>query len=209
MSQTVSLASGTRFKNRAGKFVQLAGAVSCIFPDALTLDDVAEILLASAKEDPTMASNLVLNTAVLNRQIVATAALEGGYAAGTALDITYGPNGEKTYTSVGVPPLLIPATTTVEDAADTVIVANFDGNLNSVLTDYKTGFSAKVAGVARVISTAVRQADHKQVKFTLASAVTPGQAVLLSFDSSLSDVKSDAGAKLQSFTDSVVINNVV
>lgn len=211
MSQTVVLAAGTRFK-QGREIVELTGGTaSFIFPTANSLDAVAEILANSAGQegDPSQVNNLVLNAAVLNRQIIASAAREGGYDAGTALDVTYGPRGERIYTTRGIPPVLVLATTTIEDAADTIIVANFDKDVNSALADYKTGFSVKVAGVARTISSAARQVDNKQIKFTLASAVTVGQAVLLSYNIATGDLKSDDGAELQSFTDSVVINNVV
>lgn len=212
MSQTVSLASGTWVK-LGEVLVQLQGAVNVLFPTANSLDAVAEILRASARQviDPSgvSAANLPLNAAIVNRQIVATAALEGGYAAGTALDITYGPAGNKLYTSRGVAPVLVPASTTIEDAADTIVVADFDQNLSSVLNNYLLGFSAKVAGVARVINSAARQADNSIIKLTLASAVTPGQAVVISFDPSLSDIVNATGGKPAAFTDAVVINNVV
>jgi hypothetical protein len=43
----------------------------------------------------------------------------------------------------------------------------------------------------------------------LAAAVAPGDAVLLSYDKEVGDLKSDTGAEVQSFVDSVVDNNVV
>lgn len=214
MSQTVSLASGTIFRTRNGKFVQLAGAVSCIFPDALGLDGVAEDLAAMAKEDPSMASNLILNAGVLNRQIVAAAPLDaqgkaqGGYDAGTALDITYGGDGQKIYTSRGVAPLVVPATTLVPNAAATRLQVDFDQNLSSVLNNYLLGFSAKVNGVARVINSAARQADNSVIWLTLASAVVNGDVVLVSFDPTLSDIVNATGGKPAAFTDQAVINQV-
>lgn len=208
MSIAITLQTGTRLKS-GREIVVLGAPVSATFPTALSLDGVAEILAASAKEDPSMASNLVLNASVLNRQVVAPTGGLAGYDAGTALNITYGPGGTRIYTSVGLVPNLVPASTSVEDAADTILVATFDADVNSATPNYLLGFTCKVAGVNRVINSAARQADNKIIWFTLASAVTPGQAVLLSFDSSLSDILSDTGAKLQSFTDAVVLNHVV
>lgn len=204
MSQTVSLASGTKFKTRAGKIIELAGAANCIFP-VDTLDEVAEILAAMSKVDPAMASNLKLNVGVLNRQVVGTAG-QGGYDAGTALDITYDSNGAKIYTSRGLAPLIVPASTLVPNAAPTRLQVDFDQNLSSVLNNYLLGFSTKVNGVNRVINSAALQADTSIIWLTLASAVTTGQIVLLSFDPSLSDIVSPTGGKPAAFTDVAVIN---
>jgi len=212
MSETVELAAGT-YLTLGGHLVQLNEAADFIFPDAIGLDSVAEILAASARRqhDQTglSARNLILNVGALNRQIVAPEGGLGGYDAGTALNVTYGPRGQREYATTGLVPTLVPATTTVEDAADTILVATFSQDINSPLNDFKTGFSCKVNGVARVINAAARQADNKVIWFTLASAVATGHPVLLSYNSALGDLESDTGAKLQSFVDAVVVNNVV
>jgi hypothetical protein len=214
MSVTVQLASGTRFRTKSGKFIQLTGAVNAAFVDAVgSLDEVAEILAETSREDPSMASNVVLNAAVLNRQIVAPATpldsqgkSTAGYDPGTALDVTYGPSGNRLYTSRGLAPLLVPATTLVPAATPTRLQVDFDQNLSSVLNNYLLGFSAKVNGVARAINAAALQGDNSIIWLTLASPVTTGQVVLVSFDPSVSDIVSATGAKPAAFTDAAVIN---
>jgi hypothetical protein len=202
------MAAGTRFK-LGREIVELTGGTaSFIFPSAPGPDAVAEILAASAGQegDPTQVNNLVLNAAVLQRQIVAGASKEGGYDAGTALDVTYGPRGERKYTTRGLAPVLVPAGTLVPNAAPTRLQVDLDQNISSVLNNYLLGFTCKVAGVNRVINSAARQADNSIIWLTLASGVTTGQAVLVSFDPSLSDIVSATGAKPAAFTDAVVIN---
>lgn len=215
MSQTVSLASGTWVK-LGEVLVQLQGAVNVLFPTANSLDAVAEILRASGRQiiDPSGASaaNLPLNAAIVNRQIVASTPLDaqgkgtGGYDVGTALDITYGPAGDKIYTSRGLAPVLVPAGTLVPLATPTRLQVDFDQNLSSVLNNYLLGFSCKVAGVARAINAAARQADNSIIWLTLASPVSTGQVVVVSFDPTLSDIVSPTGGKPAAFTDAAVIN---
>lgn len=214
MSQIVSLATGTWL--RMGNYaVQLNGAASVLFPDANNLDAVAGILAASNTKQsgqspdpgkPDVFKNLVLNLAVLNRQEIASKV--PGITDGNAIDITYGPRGERINTDKGVP--LANPTGLVQTAAPgaSVLAATFPGQVNSLLADYKTGFSCKVAGVARVINAAALQGGNLVIQFTLASPVTTGQAVLLSFDSTLSDLKNLAGAKVQSFTDLAMVNTI-
>lgn len=210
MSETVELAIGTRFK-MGGQMVQLAEAADVTFPSAIGLDSVAEILAASARpvEDPTglSARNLALNVGVLNRQVVAPAGGLGGYDEGTALDITYGPRGQRLYTTAGLVPTLLSAV--VEDAAPTILVLTFSADVNSVLNDYKVGFSCTVDAAPVVIDPAARQANNAVLHLTLAGPVLEGEVVLVSFNSALSDIKSDTGAKLQSFAGVAVDNNVV
>src|SRR5690349_15967716 len=104
MSQTVEFAAGTRL--RCGEyFVELAETADVIFPDATSLDTVADILQSSARFEPAAADNLPLNAAVLNRQEVSDGS--HGYPAGTAIDITYGPTG-RINTARGLPPVLVP-----------------------------------------------------------------------------------------------------
>lgn len=209
MSETVEMAAGTYFK-LGGHLVQLNEAADFIFPSAIGLDSVAEILAASARrqEDQTglSARNLALNVGALNRQVVAPAGGLGGYDEDTALNITYGPRGQREYTTMGLVPNLL--TAVVEDAAPTILVLTFDADLNSVLNDYKTGFSCTVDAAPVVIDPAARQADNKVLHLTLAGAVLEGEVVLVSFNSALSDIKSDTGANLQSFTGQAVENNV-
>ena len=210
MSMTVELAVGTVLR-LGNDLVTLNEAADFVVPGANSLDAVAEILAASNKSDLTAQSNLRLNAALVDRQEVATAALEGGYAAGTALDISYGPSGEKKYTAVGTPRVLVPVSTTIEDAADTKIIVDFDENIVSPGGNYLLGWSCKVATVARTINSAVRGTDQSTVELTLASAVTVGQAVVISYDIALGDIESqgEGGPQLQSFVDAVVDNNVV
>lgn len=206
MAQSVVLAEGTRLKC-GREIVELDETATVIFPNALSLDGVAEVLAASAKEDPSMASNLNLNVGVLTREVVAPAGGLGGYDEGTALEITYGPNGERIYTTNGPVPTVVPAETTIEDEADTIVVVKFDRNVVSPGEDPLLGFSAKVATVARTIDSAAI-VDNDTIELTLESAVTVGQAVTISYNSATGDIESEEGAQLQSFTDQVVDNNV-
>jgi len=213
MSQTVQLAAGTRFLV-GRELIELAEPADFIFPNARNLDEVAETLATSTAESVAQAANLRLNTAVLERQIIATSAQEGGFAAGTALDVSYGPRGEKIHTTRGIPPALNLAATTVQAGSATILRATFDRPVVSPGGNYALGFSVKVNGVARAINAAARQADHKIVHFTLASAVLNGEPVLLTYNASTGDLKGEAdvdnpgGAKVQSVTDAVVTNNV-
>lgn len=214
MSQTVVLATNTWLK-MGRYFVKLAGSASTIFPDALNLDDVAGILAASNTQQPgnstnagkpDVISNLVLNAAVLNRQEVASGV--PGIVNGNAINITYGPNGERINTDVGVPPAAPTGLIQTAAPGNTVIALTFAQQMNSATPDYKLGFSCKVAGVARVINSAALQGGNLVDQLTLASAVTTGQAVLLSYDSTVGDLKNLAGAKLQSFTDLAITNTI-
>lgn len=194
MAQAITLQADLEFRlsdSLGGRRISIPSGTVVTFPGAMDLDGAAEIMAGISK------AALAANISQFNREDIVD---------GAASEITHGPSGEKISTGQGAPPVL--ETATVEDAADTVIVATFDKDVNSAEDDYKTGFSCKVATVARTISTAVRQVDEAVVHFTLESAVTDGQAVVLSYNKSLGDLESDTGGELQSFTDTVVTNNV-
>lgn len=169
------------------------------FPDAVATGNFNAALDAAADFIQQIGGRaaLLANISQFNREVVVN---------GIAYQITYGPFGNANYAAQGAPPAVL--TATIEDAADTILVVTFDGNINSPSTDYKTGFSCKVDGVARTISSSARQTDHAIVKHTLASAVTVGQVVLFSYNIATGDLEDDAGAELQSFTDAAVTNNV-
>lgn len=209
MSETIEIAAGTYFM-LGGHLAMLNEAADFVIPDAIGLDSVAEILAASARRqhDPSglSARNLALNVGVLDRQVVAPAGGLGGYDAGTALDITYGPRGQREYTTQGLVPTLL--TAVVEDAAPTILVLTFSADVNSVANDYLLGFSCSVDAAPVVINPAARQANNAVLHLTLAGAVLEGEVVLVSFNSALSDIESDTGAKLQSFAGVAVTNNV-
>jgi hypothetical protein len=170
------------------------------FPDANSNDALAEMVSIISRQA------LYDNLAVLNYTL----------ADGTsAYAISYGDFAQKTSTLLGTIPTLVSAV--IENAAADTIVATFSANVASAANDYKTGFSSTVATVARTISTATRQSDHTVIKFVLASAVTNGQAVRLSFTTNQysqaaktgSDLAAQTGgAYLASFTNFVVTNNV-
>jgi hypothetical protein len=205
MPITRECAIGTRFM--CGNYVvELAEAADVIFLEARSVDAVAEMLQASERVTPDARDNMALNASNLANQIVSDGTQ--GFPVGQALDVTYGPTG-RILTDRGVPPVLNLVATTVEDVADTIIVVTFDQDVNSALNDYDLGFSCKVNDVARAINAGARQADNKVIHLTLAAAVAPGDAVLLSYDKEVGDLKSDTGAEVQSFVDSVVDNNVV
>lgn len=207
MSQTVSLLSGTKFRQGVNRF-QLAGTSSVTFPDANDLDTVAEILASMNSRETEngleTTQNLVLNAAAVNRQVIASGI--PGIVDGNAVNVTYGPKGQRINTDVGVPPTFGAAS--VEEAAENILVVNFAANVNSVGNAYATGFTCKVGGVNRVINSAARQADHKIIWFTLASDVANGDVVTFSYDQTVGNLLSDTGAAVQSTTDHATTNNV-
>lgn len=168
------------------------------FPDAAATGDFNSALDAAADfiQQVGGRSALLANISQFNREVVVN---------GIAYQITYGPFANAVYTAQGAPPVLLSAT--VEAAAPTILVMTFDQDVVSPSTDYKTGFSCKVATVARTISSSARQANHAVIWHTLASAVTVGQAVVASYNIATGDLEDTAGAELQSFTDTTVTNN--
>ena len=109
MSTIIPLAAGTKVLI-GGQVVTLKSAANFEFP-VNSLDAIAEILAASRKDDPSggSVSNLQSNVAALHHTIVAGGQASDpvaesehialtGYAAGTPLDVTYGPNGERILT---------------------------------------------------------------------------------------------------------------
>lgn len=168
------------------------------FPDAVATGDFNSALDAAADALVQIGgiAALVANISQFNREVV---------VGGVAYQVTYGPTGQAIYTAQGAPPTLLSAV--IENAAPTILVMTFDQNMVSPGTDYKTGFSVKVAAVARTISSSARQSNHAIIWHTLASAVTVGQAVLASYNIATGDLEDDAGAELQSFTDTAATNN--
>jgi hypothetical protein len=223
MSQTVTLLTGTVFLAGDAKHqIQLAGSASCTFPDASSLDDVAEILAAMDDRQSiagvSQSKNLATNAASLNRQIIAGSDVTqypglyfpvGGvtvFTAGDALDISYDAHGRKIYTDRGQPPAA--PTAAVAGGTPGVINVTFAVQVNSASSDYKTGFSAKVNTVARTINSAALQGGNLIINLTLASNVSHGDTVTFSYDATLGNIKSLNGAQVQSFTDVAVTNNV-
>lgn len=195
MSQVVTLAADLVIRlgsELGGNSISIPSGTVLTFTEATSLDAAAEMMAGISR------AALAANIAQFNRE---------DSVSGEAQQVTHGPSGEKISTGQGTTPVLVSAT--IEDAADTIIVATFDKDLNSVGDAYATGFSCKVATVARVINSAARQADNAVVHFTLASAVTAGQAVELSYNNATGNLESDTGGELQSFTDTAVTNNVV
>lgn len=168
------------------------------FPDASATGDFNSALDAAADFIQQIGGRaaLLANISQLNREVVIN---------GIAYQITYGPFGNANYAAQGAPPVLLSAV--VEAAAPTILVMTFDRDVVSPSTDYKTGFSCKVATVARTISSSARQSNHAIIWHTLASAVTVGQAVVASYNIATGDLEDTDGAELQSFTDTVVTNN--
>lgn len=191
MPITITLQAALVIPTDDGYRVSVPSGTALEFLDAINLDQAAEQLEGISR------GALAANASQFNREDV---------SGGVASEVTYGPGGEKYAVDQGTPPVLESAT--IEDGADTVIVATFDKDLVSAGEDFTLGFSCKVADVARVISSAVQQVDLAVVHFTLASAVEEAEDVLLSYDKATGDVESDTGGELQSFTDTVVTNSV-
>lgn len=169
------------------------------FPNANSNDALAEMVSIVGRQA------LYDNLAVLNYTLADS---------GSAYAISYGDFAQKTSTLLAVIPTIVSAT--IENAAADTIVLTFSANVAA--TNYATGFSSTVNSVARVISSGTRQSDHKVIKFVLASAVTNGQTVLLSFATnqysqaakSGSDLRSETGnAFVPTFTNQAIVNNVV
>jgi len=169
------------------------------FPQALTNDDLAEFLSIIGKQA------LFDNAAVLNYALVNGSGTDA---------VSYGPFAQKTTTSLGTTPTIVSAA--IENAAPTVIVLTFSAPV--VASVYATGFTCTVAAVARTISTVVRQVDTAVLHLTLASGVTVGQAVLLSFATNQYSQVAKTGSNLRSvtgeafvpsFTNQVVTNNTI
>lgn len=194
MGQAVTLAADLVIRlgqELGGNTISIPSGTVITFTQAISLDNAAEMMAGISR------AALAANIAAFNRE---------DPVGGEAMEITHGPSGEKISTGQGTSPVLVSAT--IEDAADTIIVATFDKDLNSAGSAFATGFSCKVATVARAISSAARQTDNKVIEFTLASAVTEAQAVVLSYNNATGNLESDTGGELQSFTDTVVTNNV-
>lgn len=199
MSQAITLQAAFVITDKNGNRWSVPSGTVLTDPDAiatgtfnLALDAVADHMAAVSR------AALLANINQFNREVV---------IGGIAYQITYGPDGQATYTAQGAPPVLLSAT--IENAAPTILVMTFDQNIVSPTPDYKTGFSVTVGGVARTISSSARQSNHAIVWHTLASAVTAGQTVLASYNIATGDLEDDAGAELQSFTNTAIVNNTV
>lgn len=204
MSKSITLAADITsqplsLRNQGHNYMTIPSGTVLTFPQAQTNDDLAEFLSIIGKQA------LYDNSAVLNYALSDS---------GSAYAISYGPFAQKTSTLLGVIPTLVSAT--IENAAADVIVLTFSANM--VASNYGTGFSCTVNAVARSISSGARQSDHAIIKLTLASAVTNGQTVLLSFATNQysqvaktgSNLRSETGdAYLAAFTGQAVTNNVV
>lgn len=89
-------------------------------------------------------------------------------------------------------PTLASAEIGVVDAS--TIEAVYSEVIAATGNDFLSGHFATVAGSSRAISSATRQADQTKIRFVLASPVTPGQAVTLSYDANLGFLKDQATA---------------
>jgi uncharacterized repeat protein (TIGR02059 family) len=101
------------------------------------------------------------------------------------------------------PPILQSAAT---NTAGTVITLTFDKAMANPSGKHAQ-FSATAAGSARSITAAALNADTTKIDLTLASAVTSGQTVTISYTAG--DVTSADTSPLASFSGQSVINNVV
>lgn len=199
MSQAITLQAAFVITDKNGNRWSVPSGTVLTDPDAIATGTFNLALDAAADHMAAMSrAALLANISQFNREVV---------IGGIAYQITYGPDGQATYTAQGAPPTLLSAT--IENAAPTILVMTFDQNIVSPTPDYKTGFSVTVNGVARTINSSARQSNHAIVWHTLASAVTAGQTVLASYNIATGDLEDDAGAELQSFTNTAIVNNTV
>lgn len=105
-----------------------------------------------------------------------------------------------------VPPTFVSAE--VGTVNDTTVEATFSVNLDATGSDFKTGFTIKVAGSTVAIGTGTRQANHAKIRFTV-PAVTNGQAVTIAYAHPTGVVFNEAdGGFMATFTAQAVTNNV-
>lgn len=202
MSRTLILAAAADsvpLDTNSGYTLSIPSATTVTFNQADSNDALAE--MCSIMGDTVFYDNLAsLNYALAN---------------GSSTDaITYGPFGQKTTTSLGTTPTLVSAV--IENAAPTILVLTYSANV--VATAYDTGVSVTVNAVARTVSSAARQSNHAIIWVTLASGVTTGQTVLVSFATNQysqaaktgSDLRSESGgAYVAAYTGHAVTNNTV
>lgn len=182
-----------------GNRISIPSGTVVTFLDANSLSQLAEQLA------PMSATAIYDNLAGLTHQVVETTGA-GGDEAQTAFTQTYNKVGASIQTEVG--PIPIATALEVGTGGATKLTVTYDRTIVSDTTDYKTGFSCKVNGSARTISSSVREASKLVITHTLASGVTTGQTVLLSYSQATGDIESEAaGAEAISFTDQVVVNN--
>jgi uncharacterized repeat protein (TIGR02059 family) len=105
-------------------------------------------------------------------------------------------------TTLVAPPILSSAAT---NTAGTIITLTFDKDMANPSGKHAQ-FSATVAGAARGITAAALNVDTMKIDLTLASAVTSGQVVTVSYTAG--DVTSSDTSPLASFSGQSVINNV-
>jgi hypothetical protein len=98
------------------------------------------------------------------------------------------------------------STATIEDIADTIIRVNFSEPVQTT-TSWMAGWTARVNTTNRVIVDAWRY-DNDTVYFELASAVTAGQTVDISYDDAIGNVTDWNSVALADVTQQSVTNNV-
>jgi hypothetical protein len=202
MSQTVTLAADltvtTKVRNGEVRITIPSGTV-ITFPDAVATDSFHTSLDAAADFLAQLSRGALLaNLAQFTRQVVIS---------GVAYNLTYGADGQATYTNVGAPPTIASAEVGVVDA--THLILHTSENINSVNTDYKTGWTLKYGGVAKTITSVARDGtDKTKLTFVLAVPVTNADVVTLDYSLTTGNLKSDSGASLQTQTGVAVTNTV-
>lgn len=167
------------------------------FPDASNISQMAEQLA------PLSPTAIYDNLAGLEHQVVMETGEDGTL---TAFEQSYNKVGASVQTEIGPVPLVTELE--VGDGGATKLTVLYDRAIHSDATDYKTGFACKVNGSARTISSSALSVDKLTITHTLASGVTTGQTVTLSYTAGTGDIEADAtGALAQSFVDAAVTNN--
>lgn len=201
MSKTLTLAAdltGIPLNRRnSDNSISIPSGTVLTFPDADSNDALAEMVSIISRQA------LYDNLGVLNYT---------ESSGGSAYAVSYGDFAQKTRTLLGTIPTLVSAT--IEGAAPTIIVLTFSAAV--VASNYGTGFTCLVNSVARTVSSGARQSNHAIVWLTLASGVTTGQTVTLSFATNQYSQAAKTGSNLRSetgdafvaaFTNTSVTNN--
>lgn len=118
-------------------------------------------------------------------------------------DTHYASGATASQTTSVAPPVLVSAAT---NTAGTVITLTFDKAMANPSGKHGQ-FSAVVAGTSRSFTAAALNADTTKIDLTLASAVTSGQVVTVSYTAG--DVAASDTSPLSSFSGVSVTNNVV
>jgi len=87
------------------------------------------------------------------------------------------------------------------------VVAVFDKRVTAD-SDFLTGVSITVDGVAATITSATRQSDQMTVYYVLDTAVAYGETVLFSYDATTGKIENLSGVDLATITGRAVTNNV-